>query len=111
MNQFAVGGKLFEPKSLAESNMVWEKVKSIANAAWIGVTDKVHEGSYTYDSNNSGIPFVIAWNQGSYSYLFPSNIRYTSQNTDCVGIHGDHGHWFSNPCNIILRPSICETKM
>ena len=61
-NKFAVGGKLFEPKSLEESKTVWEIAKSIITGRpvfWIGVkysykvTDKIFGGRGYLHAGNS----------------------------------------------------------
>ena len=105
MNKLA-GGKLFEPKSLAENKMVWEKAKSIdgndARAYWIGVTDRVKEADFRYDSNNLEIPFSIIW-YTSYGTHAGGKFR------DCVGITYT-GRWYDGPCSNFKYRSICEIK-
>ena len=114
-NKFTVGGKLFEPQSEAESKMVSEKAKSIMfKGGWIGVTDKAKEGSYTYDSNGSGIPFSIPWRNISGPYAF-DQLGNTITGNDCVGISYT-GKWFDWMCSATSShnsesSSICEANV
>ena len=58
-------GRLFEPKSLAMYQSVFDAVHTfgneLSNELFIGVDDLNFEGNYVYSSNGEAIPFTIPW--------------------------------------------------
>ena len=116
------GGKLFEPKSVAEM----KKIALIAYGAsvwfaWIGITDIASEGTFVYDSNGQSITF----NGGNIPGPFePSNPlwgyqgRVTPTSNDCVALKTgaahlcqncyDMGKMFDLACSYKSGRSICE---
>jgi len=111
------GGKLFEPKDLATHNAVREKqVKKVKNyndynsdfyETWIGISDRGHEGTFTFVSDESHLPFT-AWADGQPNDPGPG------WNFDCVEIYDfqedknyRNDHWGDTPCSAYLY-SICE---
>ena len=110
------GGKLFEPKDLATHNAVREKqVKKVKNyndynsdfyETWIGISDRAHEGTFTFVSDDAHLPFT-AWADGQPND--PGN-----KNEDCVQIYNipvdknyRNDQWADFPCSVTLF-LICE---
>ena len=111
----SVGGKLFEPKDLATHNAVREKqVEEVRNSGgtsnyyqtYLGISDQGHEGTFTFVSDDSHLPFTF-WESGQ-----PNDPG--SSNYDCVEIYDlpeDKNHrndrWADIECSDTLF-SICE---
>ena len=106
------GGQLFEPKSLSKNNRVAE----IANALWgpshpfpyIGVTDKLQEGTFAYISDGSTINFTPPWANGfngsggtSYNCILLATFSSSSR---------DIGQWADFGCHH-NKWSICESTL
>lgn len=109
------GGKLFEPKDLATHNAIREKqVEEIRNSGgnskhyqtYLGISDQGHEGTFTFVSDDSHLPFTF-WKSGQ-----PNDPG--SSNYDCVEIYDlpedkNYGNdrWADIECSGTLF-SICE---
>ena len=95
-------GRLFEPKSLAMYQSVYDKSKALGHpstGSYIGVDDLSSEGNYVYSSNGVAVPFTIPWRSGD-----PNG----SSQVDCMGIGWkNEDGWFDAPCNY-QTASICE---
>ena len=117
------GGKLFEPKSIAELKQIALIAYSIYQYAhaWIGITDIAIEGTFVYDSNGQSITF----NGGNIPGPFePSNPlwgyqgRVTPISNDCVALIAgaahmcqscyDMGKMVDLACSYKSGRSICE---
>ena len=110
------GDKLFEPNDLAALNAVREKQvvevrKSGGNnryyKTWIGISDRGHEGTFTFVSDDAHLPFTAPWKSGQ-----PNDPG--SSNYDCVQIYDfpedknyRNDHWADVECYNTLF-SICE---
>ena len=112
------GGKLFEPKDLATHNAVREKqVEEVTKLGgnnrfyktWLGISDRGHEGTFTFVSDEAHLPFT-AWNKQQ-----PSDPG--SSNYDCVIIYDflpedknyRNDHWADVRCRSNFF-SICEQQ-
>ena len=109
------GGKLFEPKDLATHNAVREKQVEVVRKSgfsdkyyntWIGISDRAHEGTFTFVSDDAHLPFT-AWASDQ-----PSDSG--SNNWDCVLISDfpvdknyRNDQWADNLCYFNWF-SICE---
>ena len=117
-NQFGSDntGKLFEPKDLATHNAVREKqveevkksgVNSGGYHTWIGISDRAHEGTFTFVSDDAHLPFT-AWASGQLNDPGSSNY-------DCVEVYDflpqdknyRNDRWTDIQCSNTLF-SICE---
>merc|ERR1712079_81939 len=94
------GGQLFEPKTLAGNNQVYDKAREIigdGNWVWIGVNDLQKEGTWVYASNSAAIEFEQPWlsSQGQPNGGNSANcgVFLTSSNS------AEHGKWFDGPCS------------
>ena len=110
------GGKLFEPKDLATHNAVREKqVEEVRKSdiynryykTWIGISDRGHEGAFTFVSDDAHLPFTAPWASGQ-----PNDAG--SSNYDCVAIYDfpdDKNYrndpWADMECDY-TNLSICE---
>ena len=105
------GGHLFEPKSLTKNF----KVAEIANDFWgptltwafIGVTDKLQEGTYAYISDGSTIKFTPPWAQGYHGYGTSHNCAVLVTPTTS---YSAQGQWTEHQCNS-PKYSICESTL
>ena len=119
------GGKLFEPKSVAEMKQIALIAYGVSGIyytfAWIGITDIASEGTFVYDSNGQSITF----NNGNIpGPIEPSNPLWGYQgrvkpiSNDCVAlITGaahmcqtcqDMGKMLDLACSYKSCRSICE---
>ena len=83
-----VGGKLFEPESLAKNNLVWNAYKDYWPAPWIGINEKNSENNFHYDSTGENPPFNQPWHP-TYSNRYP--------NACAVIFKG--GKWYDQKCS------------
>ena len=94
-------GRLFEPKSLAMYQSVYDKSKALGHpngGSYIGVDDLSSEGNYVYSSNGVAIPFTIPWRSGD-----PDGSSH-----DCIAIGwSNQDGWVDLPCTY-QTASICE---
>ena len=92
-------GRLFEPKSLAMYQSVYDKSKALGHplgGSYIGVDDLNSEGNYVYSSDGVAIPFTIPWRSGD------------PHGSDCIGIgYSNLDGWFDATCSY-QTASICE---
>lgn len=104
----ANGGFLFEPKTLAINNAVYDKAVEFMGTikwAWIGINDINTEGLWVYSSDSSSIPSNInQWYPGQ-----PDNY---GGNQDCGYLKASpdsnlHGKWLDFDCNSKFN-FICE---
>ena len=107
------GGKLFEPKNVAEMKQVASIAVHVSQygytTAWIGITDTMNEGNFVYNSNGQSITFNPHWQDGGQTKGTYNN---------CVGINTgaehmcqncyDMGKMFDMPCSFKTGRSICE---
>ena len=111
-NKFSGGGRLFEPLSLQEHNDVFALIilqyKNYNNnvAYWIGVDDLSQEGSFTYSSSGSKIPFNLPWYDINGTPAGSRGSRY-----NCVWVQNgdDGGLWLDFECTDTW-PSVCEPE-
>jgi hypothetical protein len=109
-DKFSGGGRLYEPLSLQENNDVYAIVKPLnpTNVFWIGVDDLSQEGSFTYSSSGSRIPFSLPWYSG-WGSMGSSN--------NCILLYegkkesdGTKGSWLDYTC-VNTYPSVCEPEL
>ena len=93
-------GRLFEPKSLAISQSVYDSAKALGyQTLYIGVDDLNSEGNYVYSSNGEAIGFTLPWRSGD-----PDGF----DTQDCIAIGwNDQDGWVDLPCTY-QAASICE---
>ena len=100
---------MYEPLSLEEHNDVFALIKTITKKAyWIGVDDLSQEGSFTYSSSGSKIPFNLPWYDINGTPAGSRGSRY-----NCVWVpnvqNGDGGLWLDFDCTDTW-PSVCEPE-
>ena len=96
-------GRLFEPKSLAMHQSVYDLTQSLgltAKGSYIGV-DFNSEGKYVYFSNGEEIPFTIPWNSNE-----PNGSGHGSEVCMVIGYQNAY-EWNDAACSHIAG-SICE---
>ena len=107
------GGKLFEPKNVAEFKQVALIAYYVSQygytTAWIGITDTASEGNFVYDSNGQSITFNPPW---------PDRGQTKGTSNNCVGLYTGAKHLCQNcydmgkmvdlPCSFKTGRSICE---
>ena len=106
----SMNGKLAEPKSESDyKNLIYLAKLSNVQVFWIGITDIVQEGHFTYESDGNEIVWED-WDLGE-----PNNGRIGTfwfwkwSNEDCVEsvlIEG-RGRWTDQSCDV-HRSFICE---
>ena len=101
---------MYEPLSLQENNEVHAIIKPLDpyDAFWIGVDDLSQEGSFTYSSSGSRIPFNLPWYTASWGSMGSSN--------NCILLYegkkemdGSKGSWLEYTCTSTY-PSVCESE-
>ena len=105
---------LYEPYSIAEQrkimDMAYERWSDGDDSAtihqrftWIGVTDKISEGQYTYNSNNQPINFTPDWNSDDGSGGRSRNCIMMFVNSPSGNYYSE---WYDRYCTYTTR-SIC----
>ena len=85
-----VGGKLFEPESIAIFNLVVNTFKDLPTWpkwAWIGVNEKNSENNFHYDSTGVKISFNPPWKSG-----------YGNKNSNSCIMIWTNLKWYDWPC-------------
>jgi hypothetical protein len=110
-DKFLGGGRLYEPLSLQEHNEVFaviDPVNTISSGLWIGVDDLSQEGSHTYSSSGSRIPFNLPWYNASWGSQ--------GSGSNCILLYdgkkemdGSNGSWLEYTCSSPY-PSVCESE-
>ena len=91
---FPNGGRLFEPRDETTNK---EVIKNRYNVfRWIGITDRISQGNYRYESDNGQLT-VSQWWQGQ-----PND-----DNHHCVYFCGSNGNWCDQDCSA-SEYSLCE---
>ena len=95
-------GRLFEPKSLAMYQSVYDSTRALGHlgsgGSYIGVDDLNSEGNYVYSSNGEALAFTIPWRSGDPH----------GSSSDCIVIDYDTNYeWIDVGCNRKFT-SICE---
>ena len=96
---FPLGGRLFEPRNLTTNKKVRENRLedfSLYSHAFIGITDRISQGSYRYESDNGQLT-VSQWN----------GVEPNNDNEHCVTICSSSGDWCDDPCSSPFL-HICE---
>ena len=105
------GGRLFEPKSLTKNFKVAEIANDVFGPShpwpFIGVTDKLQEGTYAYISDGSTIKFTPPWAQGYHGYGTSHNCAVLVTPTTS---YSAQGQWTEHQCNS-PKYSICESTL
>ena len=89
---FPFGGRLYEPRDLAtnaEVGKAHQKYHGNRSDAWIGITDRISQGTYQYASDNGHLT-ISRWFSGE-----PNN-----DGARCVVYgYGSTGVWFDDYCS------------
>ena len=68
------GGKLYEPKDVAEMKhmalVAWGVCNFGYSLTWLGITDTAMEGTFVYDSNGQNITFNPPWQGWDQKYIY-----------------------------------------
>ena len=68
------GGKLYEPKDVAEIKRMAIVAFGVRNfgpaMVWIGITDTVNEGTWVYNSTAQSITFNLPWAGQDQKYIY-----------------------------------------
>ena len=94
-------GRLFEPRSLALYQSVYDKSKALGHpsgGSYIGIDDLNTEGIYAYSTNGEAIPFTIPWRAG--------HVQGWSSDCIVIGWNSQDG-WIDAACGYSTA-SICE---
>ena len=99
---FPLGGQVFEPRDLKTNEEVgkaqtrYHMSVDVSNSgAWIGITDRIDQGSYKYASDNENLT-ISPWRSGE------PNIN----TENCVNIY--NSEWWDASCSN-LKYSLCES--
>ena len=98
-------GKLFEPKDKEQNDKVADVASQTLSGTsvrpHIGITDRVQEGVFAYNSDDTQITFQPEW------YKLNGLDDY-----DCIfmALNQGLGKWSDRPCSE-KHPSICESSM
>ncbi|XP_077861872.1 von Willebrand factor-like isoform X1 [Saccoglossus kowalevskii] len=91
------GWQLAQPKSQAQMDAIMSLY--VAGFYWLGITDKNHEGTFTYYSNDEALNF-IHWDVNE-----PNN---ELGNENCVEVWKLNGLWNDVDCMLKRANAICE---
>ena len=105
-------GRLFEPKSQLQNELVLTLVKDRQqkHKAWVGITDREFEGKFKYVSSGKDV-FFENWAEGE-----PNNHLNHQYGQDCVNFWPSwmedekQGQWDDESCNAKLH-FICEKPL
>ena len=100
-----VNGKMFEPRSKEINDDVATEARKLIGDDrwyWLGITDKVSEGNWSYNSNGQTISFEN-WFSGQ-----PATIGGENENCVEAGHLSYNGKWHDVPCSWDWLFFICE---
>ena len=98
---FPLGGKLFEPRDETTNKEVLKAYKRYHGEfsnTWLGITDRISQGSYKYESDNGQLT-ISKWSEGQPNY----------DSERCVISLNSSGAWNDYPCSGYNFLHICES--
>ena len=78
---------------------------NVTSSGWIGIHDRISEGSWIYLSSSESVPFTN-WNDNYVSY-------YAQDDDDCIRLVSGfdyHYNWWADDCDE-EKYFICEKKL
>ena len=94
---FPLGGRLYEPRDETTNE---EIIKNRYKPSWIGITDRISQGSYLYESDNGQLTISPPWHPGQPNRGNQRCVRFCESSKW-------QGKWCDQSC-FSLRHSICE---
>ena len=91
------GGKLYEPKDENNFHEVMSHARGFGDI-WLGINDKLVEGQFVYESDNT----PIDWSKWVSGESTEANME------DCVSADTNSYGWYDQSCDNITNYYVCE---